>query len=287
VYSMNADGSGLRLLAADGQSPSWAPDGRTIAFERNGILLMDAGGGNERMVLPDHVERTASPDLTNLNTVVENNDEPRFSPDGRRIVFARRTVTTTFVCAPVPNCTKKTVRDGDVHVMNVDGGGITRLTSDPAVEEVDAHFSPDGTKIVYFHWPFKQRGDSPELGGQLKVMSADGSGKRTLAAGSNPFWSTVQGGTARPRIVVKGLPRACASRDFIFHFTIKSTASKFTETTMRVTVDGHLNSRDDEAGLRSRVIVRARGMRRGVHRIKIVQTVGTDRVVRTVRFRHC
>jgi len=48
---MNADGSEARMLARDGAQPSWSPDGRKIAFERNlDIFVMNADGSGQRKV---------------------------------------------------------------------------------------------------------------------------------------------------------------------------------------------------------------------------------------------
>ena len=39
VYVVNADGSGQRRLARDGDTPAWSPDGRRIAFESGRVRL--------------------------------------------------------------------------------------------------------------------------------------------------------------------------------------------------------------------------------------------------------
>jgi TolB protein len=73
----------------------------------------------------------------------------------------------------------------DIYVMNPDGTGLTRLTSDPNVESRPA-WSPDGTKIA-FERATLDGGDSG-----IYVMNADGSGVKDLtgaAGGSKPAWS--------------------------------------------------------------------------------------------------
>lgn len=59
------------------------------------------------------------------------NDAPNWSPDGKRIAF------TTF-------------RHGrsDIYVVNADGSGERRLTTDPAADDL-ATWSPDGAKIAF------------------------------------------------------------------------------------------------------------------------------------------
>jgi TolB protein len=49
VWAMNADGSQARMLTRDGARPSWSPDGRKIAFDRQSdIYVMNADGSGQR-----------------------------------------------------------------------------------------------------------------------------------------------------------------------------------------------------------------------------------------------
>jgi hypothetical protein len=87
VAAFSADGTGVVKLT-DSQSfngdAGWSPDGRRIAFEsdranlpgRNEIHVMDANGSNVRRV-------------TTLPADAMFDLAPRFSPDGRRLVFTR------------------------------------------------------------------------------------------------------------------------------------------------------------------------------------------------------
>ena len=86
------------------------------------------------------------------------NLHPRFSPDGRRILFFKRFLGV----------------DG-VYVMNSDGSGQRRLTSDGGD---DAVFSPDGQRIAY------EGSAGPSVG--LVVADSGGGSPRLLAADS---WS--------------------------------------------------------------------------------------------------
>src|SRR5919109_4275185 len=64
------------------------------------------------------------------------------------------------------------VRDGAIHTMNVDGTGVTRLTSD-ASREGEPKWSPDGSRIAF------ARGDD------IWVMNADGSNPVNLTNSIN------------------------------------------------------------------------------------------------------
>jgi dipeptidyl aminopeptidase/acylaminoacyl peptidase len=80
-----------------------------------------------------------------------------YSPDGRRILFARA------------------LADGvtDIWVMNADGTGQVQLTHTPTLREVDPVFSPDGKKIAYTT-------DQEYPPAHLYLMNADGSGQHAL-----------------------------------------------------------------------------------------------------------
>jgi Tol biopolymer transport system component len=74
--------------------------------------------------------------------------------------------------------------EGDVYVMNADGSGRIRLTTDPA-EDFDPSWSPDGTQIA-----FRSHRDGDE---EVYLMGADGSNQSNLsnAPGTDysPAWS--------------------------------------------------------------------------------------------------
>ncbi len=93
--------------------------------------------------------------------------QPAWSPDGRRIAFARGGYPFE-----------------DIYVMNADGSGLTRLTSTSS-REVDPAWSPDGARIAFAS---DREGDL-----DIYVMQADGSGLTRLTASLRweyqPAWS--------------------------------------------------------------------------------------------------
>jgi Tol biopolymer transport system component len=69
----------------------------------------------------------------------------------------------------------------DIYVVNLDGSGLQRLTSDPAAE-FDPAWSPDATQIAYRH----QSGDDDTT--EIYVMNADGSHAHAITDNDVPDW---------------------------------------------------------------------------------------------------
>lgn len=104
--------------------------------------------------------------LTQLTHDPADDVQPRFSPDGRRIVFASN-------------------RGGnwDLWMINLDGTGLVRLTDD-AVNEIAPAWSPDGKQIAFTVWGRRS--------GQWEIWTIDvarPSVRKFLTYGMFPDWS--------------------------------------------------------------------------------------------------
>jgi Tol biopolymer transport system component len=125
----------------------------TVAFsitcpaqQRPRIAFTSSRDGNSEIYLmnPDGTG------LTRLTNTPENESDPAWSPDGRRIAFARYP---------------------DVFVMNADGTGQTNLTNG-AAWDFSPTWSPDGTKIAFIR---EANPPGAPSFSEVMVMNADGS----------------------------------------------------------------------------------------------------------------
>jgi hypothetical protein len=112
-----------------------------------------------------------NPDGTGQTELLGNNDNnaennPAVSPDGARIAYV--------------------FANNDIHVMNADGGGVKRITTDRNTNQ-DPAWSPDNKKIVFSRKGLQNRQD-------LFVVNSDGTGLRNLTntkdiSEEDPAWS--------------------------------------------------------------------------------------------------
>jgi Tol biopolymer transport system component len=205
VHSVKPNGNALRQLtqapAFDG-CPAYSADGKSIAYcsARSGILevwTMNANGTQQHQLT--HTSGAGFPD---------------YSPNGTRIAFFGR----------LPGDT-----NDDLFLINTDGTGLVRLTSDPGNDQYPA-WSPDGSKLAFLStrsgiaqvWVMNANGGNPQQltsdpapkdqvpdwspggtkiayasyatgGGDIYVMGADGSDQTQLttdpARDLGPAWS--------------------------------------------------------------------------------------------------
>jgi dipeptidyl aminopeptidase/acylaminoacyl peptidase len=210
IYTSAPDGSGGRNLTFSyswDTDPAWSPDGKRIAFvtyrnEGAGIYVMDADGSNQHLLVgdtgsphhptwsPDGTKIAyqsyyfdyetftskvglwvANADGTNAHQLTDNysDNDPAWSPDGKEIAF---------------DGNRDDLNSTDVYVMNADGSGVKRLTTDVAPDSHPA-WSPDGQWIVFQSERVSKR--SP----QIFVMRRDGTDVRQLTTGrgnTSPSW---------------------------------------------------------------------------------------------------
>lgn len=176
LFTMNPDGSDVtQLTDSVGASAdaAWSPDGSQIAFDadrgdprsKQGIYTMRADGSGLRRV-------------TVLPSGYEFDLAPRFSPDGKRLVFVRYRGKG----CPQPYCPSE---HPALFVVGVDGTGLRQLTSF-ALHPGDADWSPDGKRIVFEAYPNGPYADVYVIGANghnLRNLTRDPTGQ------ADPVWS--------------------------------------------------------------------------------------------------
>ncbi len=151
IWVMNANGTSARQVSTrqPGESvgddqPAWSPDGSKIVFRR----VLSSPTSYELFVV--NLDGTGLTNLTNTPGFSMDEGDPAWSPDGSKIAFAA---------------------EGEIWVMNADGSGVLRLTSDGGLADGEPSWSPDGSRII---WALG--GDQ----GGIWTMAPDGTGKVEL-----------------------------------------------------------------------------------------------------------
>jgi Tol biopolymer transport system component len=162
IFVINADGTNLRQLTqhqmnsgTEDHMPSWSPDGERIAFMRanntaepenaSSIYAVDADGGNLTLLRRMPPERPGA-------------GRPRWSPDGRRILFDDYCLFGN--CGQPPT--------GAQLFTTRSNGEVLRQLTDLPGNSCCANWSPDGRWIVF------SRNPTVAALGDLYLMRRDG-----------------------------------------------------------------------------------------------------------------
>ncbi len=219
--------------------PDLSPDGSQIVYSGwPGLYLYD---------LTDHSIQQI--------TQEERDSSPRWSPDGRSIIFVNsrnffsalfrydlasgeRYSLTDYQNDLEPDWSPDgervvftTSRDGfqELYTMRADGTDLKRLTNNTGLNDLRARYSPDGQRIAYM--TNYSVGDGT---GEIWVMNADGSQPRRMTNNdtddSQPIWSP----NGR-YLVFTGRTAATSSDLFVYDFQMETLR----QITALPTVDGN------------------------------------------------
>ena len=176
IWTMNPDGSEQTKIPgtteAD-ENPAWSPNGAKIAFVRQ-----DSVGRNIYVMNPD------GSGVTRLTEGPQVEFQPTWSPDGSKIAFVRSHVYDDGISS---------YSWTEIWVMNADGSGETRLTSDLRASSTP-DWSPDGNKIAFTR--IDCYANDVECSGEnydIWVMNANGGEETKLTTNPShdrfPSWS--------------------------------------------------------------------------------------------------
>jgi Tol biopolymer transport system component len=167
VWVINADGTGAHAVTPEGyRSPVWSPDGTKLAVvastdPENDIAIADAAAGTTRAITSN-----------SFSTGGATFGSPVWAPDGSKLAF----ITAVF--------DEGSGGDGTVNVVNSDGSGRIALPDpmDGALEDSrELAWSPDGAWLAFDG--YLTAGNSSR--GALQIVHPDGTGLRTIDAGSS------------------------------------------------------------------------------------------------------
>lgn len=140
-------------------NPSFSHDGKQILFVEKELTGMKFTGYRLKVMNADGTGERKIADSTN------DFYEPRFSPDGKWIVF------TAFA--------KATGSQTNVWMIGADGAGLRQLTNSTE-REWDADFTSDGKAVIFLR--SRKKGDDRQGGIAMRLNFADGKEQLIMAS---------------------------------------------------------------------------------------------------------
>ncbi len=148
--------------------PVWSPDGLTIAVRYGGLALVPRSGGEPTLIWPDLPETRS--DVVDFFPLRELYGPVEWSPDGQRMLMAVNYMP----------------EGGTLAVFDFSTTSVITLTSPDGMVCCDAHWTADGTAILYANSGF---GMVPP--GLWRADARTGSSKRLVPVAEAGPWTLV------------------------------------------------------------------------------------------------
>ena len=172
IFRVRVDGTGLERLT---DSPAYedqaalSPDNQSVAF----VSTRDQGS-TDIYVLDLKTRK-----VRNLTNSPGGDFRPAWSPDGKSIVF------TSDRGTGFPHALDRWehLQAVSVYLIQIDGTGLRKLTTDPSIAAGSPRFSADGKQVVFYEMPVRDTYDvrSPEKKVDSRIVSMDlATGARTI-----------------------------------------------------------------------------------------------------------
>ena len=178
LFVMNVDGSGETSLVP-GNSATWSRNGKSISFHASasgkGQLISGLPGAaaNDSDIFILNIDdflKKKSPARNITNSPEAVDDDPDWSPDGKKIVFTSHAVTDDQTNSAT----------AEIYIIDANGKGKPRRLTNNTEEERAPAWSPDGKLIAYSC----RKGDVTEGRSfgtfEICIMNADGSGQKRI-----------------------------------------------------------------------------------------------------------
>ena len=177
IFRARVDGTAVERItdspAFDDQA-ALSPDGRSVAF------VSSRGDGSTDIYIQDLESRT----VRNLTNSPGGDFRPSWSPDGQTIAFSSdRGTGLPHQAYPAPAGRWEHVQAASVYVIEADGTGLRKLTTDPAIMAGSPRWSSDGSQVVFYEMPVRDTFRAHFGEGASSIVSVNvASGARTVHA---------------------------------------------------------------------------------------------------------
>ena len=178
IFRARVDGTAVERLtdspAFDDQA-ALAPDNRALAF------VSSRGDGSTDIYILDLESRQ----IRNLTDAPGGDFRPSWSPDGQTIAFSsERGTGFPHQDFPAPAGKWEHVQAASIYLINADGTGLRKLTTDLEMMAGSPKWSSDGSQIVFYEMPVRDTFQARFGGGQAsRIVLVDlASEERTVHA---------------------------------------------------------------------------------------------------------